>query len=79
MIKVGQIYKTHINEIIVITQSDPRKYYLKSLNTTLGDFYSCINTKGEPGIIHKSELLRADLIIEYPTWQEAVNSKEFNQ
>lgn len=79
MIKVGQIYKTYTDEIIVITQSEPRKLYFYTLNTNLGDFYSCINTKGKTDTIHKSKLLKATLIAEYPTWQEAVNSMEFNE
>ena len=64
-IKVGQIYKTK-KSLIIITR-------VKDCNT------SFINHKGyaetTPALLVKSNL---KLLAEYPTWQEAVNSKEFN-
>lgn len=63
-IKVGQIYKTK-KSLIIITR-------VKDCNT------SFINHKGyaetTPALLVKSNL---KLLAEYPTWQEAVNSKEF--
>ena len=79
MIKAGQIYKTTTDEIIVITQSEPQEKYLNILNIPISDFYSYINAKGEIGTICELELLKSVLIAEYPTWQESVNSKEFNE
>lgn len=66
MIKVGQIYKTK-KSLIVITR-------VKDCHV------SFVNHKGyaetTPALLVKSEL---KLIAEYPTWQEAVNSKEFKE
>ena len=70
-IKVGQIYRytTHTNLVFVITQSyddNTRFDYIDNNGVTSG--YIC-----EHDVLYKTEL-----IAEYPTWQEAVNSKEFN-
>ena len=63
-IKVGQIYRTK-KSLIIITR-------VKDCNT------SFISHKGyaetTPALLVKSNL---KLLAEYPTWQEAVNSKEF--
>lgn len=64
MIKVGQVYKNHRNEICVITSIDYNGTYIYITNTGYaGHGVFCDN----------------ELIAEYPTWQEAVNSKEFNE
>ena len=67
MIKVGQIYKTDQAEHFVVT-------YIGVYTVTLifEDGY----------VIHKENrdwITKCNkLIAKYPTWQEAVNSKEFN-
>lgn len=70
MIKVGQIYrnKCFSNIKIVITQEN-----LAGFNIIYTD-----------GSVQKSVKVDEfddifELITEYPTWQEAVNSKEFNE
>lgn len=72
MIKPGQIYKItrcrfgHISNIIAITKVNDRKV-------------DAIRTDGKAYIKSSDDLLYGHcyLIAEYPTWQEAVNSKEF--
>lgn len=69
MIKVGQIYKQKNNEILVVTQIQDGDVFI-----IYDDGYSVSYPIGED-----SNLFIFDkLIAEYPTWQEAVNSKEFN-
>lgn len=70
MIKVGQIYKMD-DGIMVITQINK---HIDSLR------YDYIYNDGMTcSYMRKGEVLLPDtvLIAEYPTWQEAVNSKEF--
>lgn len=70
MIKVGQIYKytTEPNTRFVVTAAfDENKRFDYILNDGIVFSY-------EEG---KSLLSRTELIAEYSTWQEAVNSKEF--
>lgn len=70
MIKVGQIYK-HNNSFFVVTfvnisfVSREQVQLIKNNGFTLGWSYS------------KAQKYLVDLITEYPTWQEAVNSPEF--
>lgn len=74
MIKPGQIYKItrhrfgHIRNIIAVTKVQDRKV-------------DAIRTDGTAYKKSLDDLLygRCYLIAEYPTWQEAVNSKEFNE
>lgn len=73
-IKAGQVYSsTKCNEVIVI-----------SLIMAFGSHYrvSFVNNKGRVFDIKVSELSEIvdgyKLIATYPTWQEAINSKEFN-
>lgn len=77
MIKEGQIYKRNSGEILLITQSEPRIDSIDNLHMTVSDLYSYISKLGKTGAIHKSVIEGLNLIAEYPTWQEAVNSKEF--
>lgn len=41
------------------------------------DDVNCISPNGEQQIMQRATLEEGTLIAEYPTWQEAVNSKEF--
>lgn len=69
MIKVGQIYSHTYrdrNIIICVTRIKKNNYYIIVNNGTSGTRYD-------------SELQKYTLIAEYPTWQEAVNSKEFKE
>ena len=65
MIKVGQIYKPKNNEdaIFVVTRAETVGYYIIWDDGSAN--YHDINEE------------KIELIAEYPTWQEAVNSKEF--
>lgn len=68
--KVGQIYKTGYFKWVVTHISDYPKYWatlIKKDGVTAGMYY-----QNEEDIKRQGEL-----IAEYPTWQEAVNSKEF--
>lgn len=69
MVKIGQIYKNKYMEKIktVITR--------KSLAGFSMLFQDGSMQKGCGELYIKS---RWQLVAEYPTWQEAVNSKEFN-
>lgn len=64
MIKEGQIYKEK-DEIFAITYA-----------TSTGNYHA-VKTDGK--VFSGFGLSQSDLIAEYPTWQEAVNSKEFNE
>jgi len=69
IIKVGQIYKSKLTlTIMVITQID--------------DAFEEVSVIASDGFVDRwlfDDIVNCDweLIIEYPTWQEAVNSKEF--
>lgn len=70
MIKVGQIYSHKIatgNIIICVTK-------VKHNNT-----YYCIKNDGTLAYRWKSSFRNYELISEYTTWQEAVNSEEFKE
>lgn len=74
MIKVGQIYKeNNTNLIFVITRE-----YINNLGKKK---YDWIYNSGMIGdyISEQQVLFHTTLIAEYPTWQEAVNSKEFKE
>lgn len=70
-IKVGQIYK-HNNSVLVVT--------FVNLSFVSRKQVQLINKNGFTlsWIYAKAQKYLLDLIAEYPTWQEAVNSKEFN-
>lgn len=68
MIKVGQIYdSTFLGGKLVVTwvREDKAEFHIVRSD---GFFF-----------IAKELNLGFELIAKYPTWQEAVNSKEFNQ
>lgn len=68
MIKEGQIYShTHIGKNIVICITRVRKN---------GNPY-IITNNGTSGTRDSDDFEKYTLIAEYPTWQQAVNSKEF--
>lgn len=65
MIKVGQIYKQVSGEKFVISYIADRDCFL-----IYNDGYTAC---------YENKFIYDTLIAEYPTWQEAVNSKEFNE
>jgi hypothetical protein len=66
MIKAGQIWKFDGTKIVVT------KHY------TLTDRFDCIDKTGETDNWGKAFIEEyGEFVAEYPTWQEAVNSKEF--
>ncbi len=79
MIKAGQIYQRTNGQILLITQSTPRSQSIDLLHTEITDLYSYITKSGFTGSIHKNIFDGLTLIAEYPTWQEAVNSREFKE
>ena len=69
-IKVGQIYSTGLLKWAVTHISDYPKYWatlIKNDGVVAGMYYEKDEDVEKQG----------KLIAEYPTWQEAVNSKEF--
>lgn len=70
MIKVGQVYKVfNVNQVITHIEKTYGRYW----------WVSMINKNGSPsGMFCKKNMSCHQLIAEYTTWQEAVNSKEFN-
>ena len=71
MIKVGQIYKQRDYDTFVVSYINKSK------------LVSMIYTDGSLRFDFTDSLCRfiqdyCELIAEYPTWREAVNSKEFN-
>lgn len=72
MIKAGQIYKNK-NLIYAITFVGIGYQRSKQVQVITSNGF----TYSWPYI--KAERYRGKLIAEYPTWQEAVNSKEFNE
>lgn len=75
MIKIGQIYKTKfLKYILAVTYIKPLTE--KQVNPV--DAIYCISPYGDHQIMDRCVLEEGTLIAEYPTWQEAVNSKEFN-
>jgi hypothetical protein len=74
MIKVGQVYNCQNELIYVIT----KQYPFREENGEIGKRYQAIFDDGYVcEKLHIEEILKDKLIAEYPTWQEAVNSKEF--
>ena len=70
MTKVGQIYKQPNNEIFVVTFIDKES----NVHLVYKDGYTAS---------YRADVFNPfsfdKLIAEYPTWQEAVNSKEFKE
>jgi hypothetical protein len=76
MIKPGQIYKTKfLQYIMAVTYIEP---WIEGQENPIDDIW-CIYPHGEPEIRQRSVVEEGTLIAEYPTWQEAVNSKEFKE
>lgn len=73
MIKVGQIY-SYEDFTYCVTKTIPRRdihgFIIKAYQAICNDGF-CFDELSEEDIIVDK------LIAEYPTWQEAVNSKEF--
>lgn len=63
MIKVGQIYEEKDEGVFVITKCN-----------NSGGYYA---VKNDGKTFSGVGLDKKDIIVEYPTWQEAVNSPEF--
>lgn len=73
--KEGQIYKTKfLKYIMAITYIDP---FIEGEERPIDDIY-CISPDGEHQTMQRATIEEGTLIAEYPTWQQAVNSKEFN-
>ena len=68
-IKVGQVYQS-------VKQKDKR-FVVTSSNEYDWKSY-VISSEGVGNCRWNSDIGKMELIAEYPTWQEAVNSKEFN-
>lgn len=75
MIKVGQIYKTRfLGYICAVTFIAPN---IEARENPTDEFH-CILPNGVHQILSRATLEEGALLAEYPTWQEAVNNKEFN-
>lgn len=75
MIKVGQIYKAidgHLRSTVVVTNVENYKTHNEVDYISKHGVCFCQDDA-------KFLLLHRELIAEYPTWQEAVNSPEFNE
>jgi len=68
MIKAGQIYKHSNGDIFAILRKD----FFSDM------WYGVITKYGFTSYLGKDSIKNSKLLAEYPTWQEAVNSKEFN-
>lgn len=71
MRKVGQIWKTLNNYKIAVTSIKEEDYY-GEVCIIYSDGYVFHTSQENDFDFH-------ELVAEYPTWQEAVNSKEFNE
>jgi hypothetical protein len=75
MIKVGQIYKVNVdytkyNTVFIITRIENETiYFVSNIGYAIGRDTILLENDIKDKYIK--------LIAEYPTWQEAVNSKEF--
>lgn len=79
MIREGQIYKRPNGVIICITQSEPKKEELivREQKEIISGMYCYVTSKGFTGTIADCVIVGLKLIAQYPTWREAVISKEF--
>lgn len=75
MIKEGQIYQRPNGIKILITNSIPVSEEI--LDTKVEGMYCYITQFGYTSRIADCVLVGLKLIAKYPTWREAVNSKEF--
>lgn len=69
MIKVGQIWQQQNSEVFVISASKDWLY-----SKIYKDGYAIT----EDYLEENTDFVFNKMLAEYPTWQEAVNSKEFN-
>lgn len=83
MIKAGQIYKEYGFSTYVVTKVEnsqfpkmDRVHYICANGEAMCGDYGNFEYSVKMGKIDKENY--PYLIAEYPTWQEAVNSKEFN-
>lgn len=76
MIKVGQIYKDEEGFLFVITWYD-NQWVKPHIGTIAQDGFTMKNDMTSTDIDENDIGTFYKLIAEYPTWQEAVNSKEF--
>lgn len=63
-IKVGQIYRSYITDTVYVISN-----MINGISTIFSD--------GSCGRMPETNIREAVLIAEYPSWQEAVSSKEF--
>lgn len=74
MIKVGQIYKQKEDSMTVWRRHDDPMFVITSVEFTI----HIINREGITDAVGYSWINGdCEFIAEYPTWQEAVNSKDF--
>ncbi len=71
MIKIGQVYKSSVTDTIMVVTSIG--YHTVSTIDTYGEFEKWIYKN----LIEICNNGIWELIAEYPSWQEAVNSPEF--
>lgn len=74
-IKVGQIYQQGNNEVCVVTQVSDNIFGRKWFSIVYRDGYALTYDESE----ENKDFIFYKKIAEYPTWQEAVNSKEFRK
>lgn len=70
-IRVGQVYEIYF---------DSRNWSVIAITNIEDGIMSMINPEGGTDLMEVDEFLydtETKLIAEYPTWQEAINSKEF--
>lgn len=73
-IKVGQVWKSPNGNIFTITMKDDEKSYCVLFNNGITpDVDNTWHEQFTQSIVNGKVFLLA----EYPTWQEAINSKEF--
>ena len=76
MIKVGQIYKE--KELPEWRKHDSQYIAIVGNFNPTGNSFAIIRADGQIDYVQKCWLeTDCELIAEYPTWNEAVNSKEF--
>lgn len=76
MIKVGQIYKE--KQLPEWRKHDCQIFTIVGNFRPTGGSFAIIRPDGEVDYVQKCFIeCDCELIAEYPTWQEAVNSKEF--
>lgn len=79
MIKEGQIYQRLNGVKILITQSEPVKHnvWVEGVNEEIDNLYCYITPFGYTSSCADCVINGLKLIAEYPTWRDAVNSKDF--